>query len=106
MNGVSILSALPGDLFLRYAAAMNTSPHMDDGKPLFASMYRNMVHRVLPTRSDTLVCFGVLVAAKSRIIPVSKQFCRNVAPVYSPPLSARQRPMRPPKAMTVEPTNS
>ena len=38
-NGVSILHALCGVLFLRYATAMNSSPHMNGGKPLSVSMH-------------------------------------------------------------------
>ena len=97
-------------MFLRYAAAMNSSSHVDDGKPLSASihqtmaysspphalrhmgngkmlsasMHRTMAHRVLPARSDALICCGVLMAANSWIIPVSKQYCQNSCPVYSP----------------------
>ena len=65
------LERLVWSLFLRYAAAMNSSSHMDNGKPLFASMHRTMVHRVLPTRLDTSICCDVLVT-NSWIIPVSK----------------------------------
>ena len=83
-------------------------PHMDDRKTLSASTQRTMAQRVLPTRSDTPICCGVLVVVNSCIIPASKQYCRNSSPVYSPPfaLSSRQRTMRPPKEMTVEPTNN
>ena len=38
---------------MKFAADLNSSPHMDDGKPLSASMHRTMVHRALPTRSKT-----------------------------------------------------
>ena len=62
------LEAFFGVLFLKFAAGLNSSPHMDDGKPLSASMYRTMVHRVLPTRSNTPRFCGVLVAMKSLTI--------------------------------------
>ena len=32
LNGVSLLSAFFGVLFLKFAAGLNSSPHMDDGK--------------------------------------------------------------------------
>ena len=51
-----------------------------DGKPLSAGMHRSMMHRVLPTRSNTPICCGVLVAANSWIIPIAKQDCRNSPP--------------------------
>ena len=46
------------------------------------------------------------LAVNSWIVPAFKQYSRNSSLVYSPPLSAHQRTMRPPKGMTVEPTNS
>ena len=90
LNGVSLLSAFFGVLFLKFAAGLNSSFHMDDGKPLSASMYRTMVHRVPPTHSNTPRFCGVLVATKSLIMPVSKQYCRKSSPVYSPPVEATE----------------
>ena len=55
-------------------------PHMNDGKLLSASMHRTMAHRVLPTRSDTPIYCGMLVAVNSWIIPLSKQYFRNSSP--------------------------
>ena len=72
-----LVSAFFGVLFLNFAAGLNSSPHMDDGKPLSASMYRTMVHRALPTRSNTPRLCGVLVARKYLVLLVSKQYCRN-----------------------------
>ena len=46
---------------------------MDDGKPLSAYKHRTMAHSVLPTRSNTSTCCGVLVVANVWIIPVSKR---------------------------------
>ena len=57
---------------------------------LSASMYRTMVHRVPPTHSNTPRFCGVLVATKSLIMPVSKQYCRKSSPVYSPPMEATE----------------
>ena len=51
---------------------MNSSPHMDDGKPLSTSMYRTIAHKVLPTHLDIPIRCGMLVAAKSWIKPVSQ----------------------------------
>ena len=93
LNGVSLLSAFLGVLFLKFAAGLNSSPHMDDGKPLSARTYRTMVYRVLTTRSNTPRFCGVLVATKSLIMPASKQYYRKSSPVYSPPVSARQQTM-------------
>ena len=39
LNGACILSASCAALFLRHAAAINSSPHMDDGQSLSASMH-------------------------------------------------------------------
>ena len=91
LNGVSLLSAFFGVLFLKFATGLNSSLHMDDGKPL--SMYRTMMHRVLPTRSNTPRFCGMLVATESLIMLASKQYCRHSSPVYSPPVSARQQTM-------------
>ena len=71
LNGVFILSASCGVLFLMYVAAMNSSAHTDDEKPLSASIHQTMAHRALPTRSDTPICYGELVSANSWIRPVS-----------------------------------
>ena len=51
---------------------MNSSPYMDNGKPLSASMNLTMAHKVLPTGLDAPICYGVLVAANSWMISVSK----------------------------------
>ena len=81
LNGVSLLSAFFGVLFLKFAAGLNSSLHMDDGNLLSASMYRTMVHRVLPTRSNAPRFCGVLLATKSLMMPVSKQSFRKSSPV-------------------------
>ena len=46
---------------------------MNDGNPLSPNMHRTMARSVLPTRSDTPICCGVLVAANVWIIPVSER---------------------------------
>ena len=38
---------------------MNSSPYIDDGKPLSTSMYRTIAHKVLPTHLDTPIRWHV-----------------------------------------------
>ena len=59
-----------GALLPRNAYVNINSPHRNFGSPLSASIHRTIAARVLPTRSDMPICYGVLVLAYSSDTPV------------------------------------